>query len=232
MTVFPRVAIWDGVRVTVRVQSLSRSRGYSTVDPAQQPDVLVVEPGSDIGESTIDSVRSGVGLVVLVDPQTDLGASGSAVRSLLTAAGIEINEDPAGGCADPARDETGAVTDLDLLARVRRQPVGRHRDVARGRPCRCITAPRRFAGHRRRRRVRVRCRTDCGSRHPADRADVGRRAPVQCDHLRRRPPAAPSGQDHLADHHRSWVAATEVRGHRPAGTYRRRTVPSRLMPTT
>jgi hypothetical protein len=108
----------DGVPNADHLRALTTSRGYSVTTATETPDVFVIGPGSAVGASTIDSIRSGVGLVVLLDPTRDDHAAATEVDALLAAAGIEIHDDPATGGAQAVRDETAVVTELDLLARV------------------------------------------------------------------------------------------------------------------
>ena len=119
MTVFPRVAIWDGVPNVDHLRSLTTSRGYGAVSAGQTPDVLVVEPNSVLGASTIDAIRAGVGVVVIVDSDRDPGyVPEGDVGNLLSGVGVAIEADTAGGPTRAVREETLSVTDLDLLARV------------------------------------------------------------------------------------------------------------------
>lgn len=121
MTVFPRVAIWDGVPNADHLAAVITSRGYNLVD--REPDVVVADAAGELSDSVVDAIRAGAGLVVLVDPAatTEWPAAdhlANSVRALLAEAGITIGTDPASGSAQAAREQTVEATDLDLLARV------------------------------------------------------------------------------------------------------------------
>ena len=89
---------------------------------------MVVEPGCPIDADVVAAVRAGVGVVVLVDqPAGPDNRASDQVGSLLAEAGIELDTEPAAGNARSVRDETAAVTDLDLLARVDPAAADRHR---------------------------------------------------------------------------------------------------------
>jgi len=118
MTVFPRVAIWDGVPNADHLRALTTSRGYSLTATDQTPDVVVIDPAGVHGDDLIQAVRTGVGVVVLVDPAASGNSAAQDLANLLAQAGVTIDTDPATGNALAVRDETAAVTDLDLLARV------------------------------------------------------------------------------------------------------------------
>jgi hypothetical protein len=124
MVEFPRVAVFDGASWTSSVRDLVAARGYRPAS-GLDADVVVIAPGTDLPSAAGDAVRGGLGLVVLAT-----GADGDdmvtpAVADLLGRAGIRL-ESPATDSAEPdptigtcaATEETSAVTDLDLLARV------------------------------------------------------------------------------------------------------------------
>ena len=117
MTVFPRVAILDGVPDADHLRALTTSRGYLVTTTEQAPDVIVVEPSSALGNDVLEVLRAGVGVVVLVDPAAARDDE-SQLGHMLAEAGISLANDGATGNALAVRDETAAVTELDLLARV------------------------------------------------------------------------------------------------------------------
>jgi hypothetical protein len=114
MTVFPRVAIWDGTPNADYLCALTTSRGYLVAATAQNSDVLVVDPAAAIPGDVGLALRAGTGLVVLLDPAHD--PISADVSALLAEAGIEPSVDAASGRAISTVDETTSVTDLDLLA--------------------------------------------------------------------------------------------------------------------
>ena len=115
MTVFPRVAIWDGVPNADYLRRLTTSRGYLAGTSAQTSDVLVVDAGIAISSDVAQALRGGVGLVVLLDPSRPTSIEAAA---LLAEAGVRWAADEATGPALATVDEITSVTDLDLLARV------------------------------------------------------------------------------------------------------------------
>jgi hypothetical protein len=116
MTVFPRVAIWDGTPNADYLRALVTSRGYLVAVTAQRSDVLVVDPTAAISSDVDMALRGGTGLVVLLDTPND--PISADVSALLAEAGIEPGVDAAAGPAVATTDETAEVTDLDLLTRV------------------------------------------------------------------------------------------------------------------
>ncbi len=116
MTVFPRVAIWDGTPDADYLGALTTSRGYQVAATVQASDVLVVGPTAAITSDLAEPLRAGVGLVVLLDPAN--GRISAELSALLAEAGIERSTEEAVGSAVAATAETAEVTDLDLLARV------------------------------------------------------------------------------------------------------------------
>jgi hypothetical protein len=116
MTVFPRVAIWDGTPNADYLRALTSSRGHLVAATAQNSDVLVVDPAAAIPGDVALALRAGTGLVVLLDPAHD--PISADVSALLAEAGVEPSVDAACGPAVSTVDETTSVTDLDLLARV------------------------------------------------------------------------------------------------------------------
>ena len=119
MTVFPRVAVWDGLPGSDRLGAVIAQRGYSTTSTDHAPDVVVLGSAAGMDAGVIDAVRGGVGLVVLHDPTTGSAAGVSAnLATVLAEAGIELDPLPATGSGVAVPEETGAVTELDLLARV------------------------------------------------------------------------------------------------------------------
>jgi hypothetical protein len=116
MTVFPRVAIWDGTPNADYLRALVTSRGYLVAATAQRSDVLVVDPTAPISSDVDMALRGGTGLVVLLDTPND--PISADVSALLAEAGIEPGVDAAAGPAVATTDETAEVTDLDLLTRV------------------------------------------------------------------------------------------------------------------
>ena len=116
MTVFPRVAIWDGVSNTDYLRALITSRGYLIGSSAQASDVLVVGPAAEVSAEVVGALRGGVGLVVLLDPAS--GAVSAELSALLAEAGIQPGVDARTGAAEACVEESSSVTDLDLLARV------------------------------------------------------------------------------------------------------------------
>ena len=101
-------------------------------------------------------------------PLARLHPDPAEVRPLLAEAGIELDPEPATGNAQAVRDETAAVTDLDLLARVDPSAADRHRDTARAVPRRRSAARRPTVWNPRRRTLRVRQRPGRRAGRPAD----------------------------------------------------------------
>ncbi len=118
MTVFPRVAIWDGVPGANHLRALTTSRGYSLTTTEQKPDVIVIEPSSVQGNDVVEAVRTGAGVVVLVDPSPRKNAATNELAGMVAEAGITVDTDPATGKALAVHDESAAGLELDLLARV------------------------------------------------------------------------------------------------------------------
>ena len=121
MVGFPRVAVFDGASWTPSVRDLVAARGYRSAS-SLDADVAVVAPGSDLPSAAVDAVRGGLGLVVLATEANEGDRLAAAVAGLLGRAGIQL-EAPSADSADPGlaigtcatTEETGAVTDLDLL---------------------------------------------------------------------------------------------------------------------
>jgi hypothetical protein len=124
MVEFPRVAVLDGASWTSSVRDLVAARGYRPAS-GLDADVVVIAPGTDLPSTAVDAVRGGLGLVVLATDANEGDPLAAAVAGLLGRAGIQL-ETPAADGSEPgptigtcaATDETAAVTDLDLLARV------------------------------------------------------------------------------------------------------------------
>ena len=57
MTVFPRVAIWDGTPNADYLRALVTSRGYLVAVTAQRSDVLVVDPTAAIKATSTFNVK-------------------------------------------------------------------------------------------------------------------------------------------------------------------------------
>ena len=140
---FPRVSVLDGPCWAASVRELVTSRGYQLVPPGLEADAIVMGPDTDLPAATEDAVRRGLGLVVLVSGPDAGHPAAESTADLLATAGIRL--DPAAAAGDarsgPASDgagtatgsatesgrrkgtaavpdETAAITDLDLLARV------------------------------------------------------------------------------------------------------------------
>ena len=125
MTVFPRVAIADGLLDDGRLAAVITSHGFTITSPSEQADVFVLDSSSSLTDAVVSAVRDGAGLVVLAGDagREDLGSG--ALSNELAAAGIEFEHASGTGASAAATmgttaapDETIEVTDLDLLARV------------------------------------------------------------------------------------------------------------------
>ena len=214
MTVFPRVTVLDGAPRADRLREMVASRGYALA-PVGDSDVVVLGAAAELPSNVLDRVRAGTGLVALTGAS---GVTSDSLRELLDEAGIALTSTDTGATV-AVPDETAAVTDLDLLARVTaataldRRP---DRHLAR----RTAAAPGQQRAYRRcARRGRVRGR-------PGPRRRVGgrprrrsfrERAPVQRRHLRRRAPSSSPGIRSVGHHRRRRLAPSQGRRHRPAG---------------
>ena len=220
MTVFPRVAIADGLLHADRLAAVITSHGYNITSPSEPADVFVLDASSSLTDAIVSAVRDGAGLVVLAGDagRGDLGSG--ALSNLLAAAGIEF--EPASGAGASAvaaagttavPDETTEVTDLDLLARVHPERLQASGSLRTRVPSRCpapLGRRERPAGRRRRGRHEHRCRPD---RRTGHRRHAGRgRVVLQCGDLRGRPPAAPPRGRALHHSLRFRLAAAEVSG--------------------
>ena len=124
MVEFPRVAVFDGASWTLSVRDLVAARGYRSAS-GLDADVVVIAPDTDLPSAAVDAVRGGLGLVVLATGANGPDTVAPGLADLLDRGGIRL-ESPAaegtqpilsmGTCA--TKEETAAVTDLDLLARV------------------------------------------------------------------------------------------------------------------
>jgi hypothetical protein len=124
MTVFPRVAIADGLLHADRVAAVITSHGYNITSPSEPADVFVLGASSSLTDLFVSAVRDGAGLVVLAGDAGRGGLGTGALSNLLAAAGIEFEPASVTGASAVAAagttampDETIEVTDLDLLAR-------------------------------------------------------------------------------------------------------------------
>ena len=214
MTVFPRVAIWDGTPNADYLRALITSRGYLVAATAQRSDVLVVDPTAAISSDVDTALRGGTGLVVLLDPAND--PISADVSALLAEAGIEPGVDAAAGPAVATTDETAEVTDLDLLARVNPAQLSVLGTIRTRPPAAALL---RHAGppvNGGRRGIPPRRRPGGRAGRP-DRRERIRRTAVQRHHLRRRASAASPGRHPLRQHLRSGMAPVEGIRHRAAG---------------
>ena len=125
MTVFPRVAIADGLLHADRVAAVITSHGYNITSASEPADVFVLGASSSLTDAFVSAVRDGAGLVVLAGDAGRGGLWTGALSNLLAAAGIEFEPASVTGASAVAAagttavpDETIEVTDLDLLARV------------------------------------------------------------------------------------------------------------------
>jgi len=125
MTVFPQIAVWDGVWNAPDIAALVTARGYGSVGPAGSPDVQVVNQLARLSELQAHAVRDGGGLVVLADPrprashEPPTGESSVGVIDLLAEAGITLEAEPVSATSTVADlDATAEFCRLDLLAKV------------------------------------------------------------------------------------------------------------------
>ena len=117
MTVFPQVAILDGVPEADHLHALTTSRGYTGRSTPEGADVVVLDGAANAKTMTAvqTAVRGGAGLLVVVDPSAG-GSPDDGIEDLLAEAGIAVSA--AAGEDRPELAAPQAPEQLDLLARV------------------------------------------------------------------------------------------------------------------
>ena len=111
MTVFPRVAIADGLLHADRLAAVITSHGYNVTSLGEPADVFVLDASSSLTDAIVSAVSDGAGLVVLSGDagRGDLGSA--ALSNLLAGAGIEFERAPGAGISAAAAGGTTAVPD-------------------------------------------------------------------------------------------------------------------------